>query len=280
MSKTILETVVGSTLHGTSVDDGLEDLDLMAIVLESYPEFIGFKLNDDKVIVADNNPDTWVTRTKPDHVRSEAGDIDHVAYGLKRYLRLALKSNPTVLLPLFAPPNSTRVLTEQGQQLRELTPYLLSRGAYSTFRGYMHQQFERLIGTRGQMNVTRPELISAYGYDTKYAGHILRLGYQGQSLLLTGRIPLPMPDAEREQVIKVRTGGYPFERITEFLKEQEAALEVALRQSILPETPDFDHVNKTMIRMYSDYWRISREQQQQPEPPTAVPITKLPKKGQ
>lgn len=34
MQKTILEAIVGSTVHGTAVDDGLEDLDLMAVVLE------------------------------------------------------------------------------------------------------------------------------------------------------------------------------------------------------------------------------------------------------
>lgn len=38
MRKVILEAVVGSTAHGTSVNDGLEDLDLMAIVLEDAVE--------------------------------------------------------------------------------------------------------------------------------------------------------------------------------------------------------------------------------------------------
>lgn len=31
MQKTILEAIVGSTIHGTAVSDGLEDLDLMAV---------------------------------------------------------------------------------------------------------------------------------------------------------------------------------------------------------------------------------------------------------
>jgi hypothetical protein len=45
-SKVVLECVVGSTVHGTSVDDGLEDIDLMAIFLESPHEFIGFSPTD------------------------------------------------------------------------------------------------------------------------------------------------------------------------------------------------------------------------------------------
>jgi uncharacterized protein len=88
----ILESIVGSTLHGTSVADGLEDLDLMAIVIESKERLIGF-----------DTTDTWTFRTKPDGVRSEAGDVDWVGYGLRKYLKLALAGNPSILLPLFAP---------------------------------------------------------------------------------------------------------------------------------------------------------------------------------
>ena len=45
MRKTILEAVVGSTVHGTAVKDGLEDLDLMAVVLEDQKTFAGFNAN-------------------------------------------------------------------------------------------------------------------------------------------------------------------------------------------------------------------------------------------
>lgn len=108
--KLILEAIVGSTLHGTHVDDGLEDLDLMAVVIESQEQFMGFYQQD-----------TWTRRTKPQGVRSEAGDVDWVAYGLRKYLHLALKGNPTILLALFAPTDKLRELTEEGRQLRELT---------------------------------------------------------------------------------------------------------------------------------------------------------------
>jgi hypothetical protein len=119
--------------------------------------------------------------------------VDYVAYGLSKYLWLALKANPSVLLALFAPDSHTRVCSPEGAALRTLAPAIASKRAYGAFMGYMGQQTERLRGTRGQRNVTRPELVQAYGFDTKYAGHIVRLGYQGEELLRTGRITLPMP---------------------------------------------------------------------------------------
>lgn len=45
----------------------------------------------------------WVERTQPEGARSGPGDLDLVAYNLRKYLRLALKGHPTVLLLLFVP---------------------------------------------------------------------------------------------------------------------------------------------------------------------------------
>lgn len=243
MRKTILEAVVGSTVHGTAVQDGLEDLDLMAVVLEDAPTFMGF-----------NTSDSWVTRTKPMGVRSEAGDVDHVAYGLRKYLGLALKNNPSILLALFVPDAQVREITAEGHALRALAPHIVSKQAHASFRGYMRQQHERLLGKRGQRNVTRPELVQAYGYDTKYAAHVVRLGVQGEELLLTGRISLPMPEAERALVRKVRTGGFSLAEVSEQIVAVEQRLDAAHAASRLQERPDTARVERWMIGAYLAHW--------------------------
>ena len=45
-----------------------------------------------------------------------------------------------------------------------------------------------------------------YGFDTKYAMHMLRLGFQGVELLTTGRLSLPMREPERSFLLDVRRG--------------------------------------------------------------------------
>lgn len=240
---TILECVVGSTLHGTSVSDGLEDLDLMAVVLEDQPTFMGFQQKD-----------TFVWRTKPEGVRSEAGDTDYAAYGLRKYLQLALKGNPTILLALFAPQSHTREITAAGRELRSLAPQIVSKLAFGPFRGYMKQQRERLIGTRGQKNVTRPELIERYGFDTKYAAHVVRLGYQGIELMETGNLLLPMPTFEREMCVRIRTGGMPFDQVISLIEDLEGDLDIAHERSGLRDEPDVAAVEAWMLKTYSVYW--------------------------
>lgn len=241
--KIILEAIVGSTAHGTSVSDGLEDLDLMAVVVEDIKTFAGF-----------NSSDTWVNRTKPTGVRSEAGDVDHVAYGLRKFLNLALKGNPSILLALFVKDDFIKCCSVEGQQLRALAPSIISKRVYAPFRGYMRQQHERLLGLRGQRNITRPELVEAYGYDTKYAAHVVRLGLQGQELLRTGKITLPMPDVERALVLKIRTGGFTLAEVSEEIIKAEKLLDLAFADSQLADGPDQQHVERWMLNTYQKYW--------------------------
>jgi predicted nucleotidyltransferase len=245
MNKTILEAVVGSTVHGTNVQDGLEDLDLMAVILEDRKNFIGFGAQD-----------TWVKRTKPEGVRSEAGDTDWVGYGLHKYLSLALKGNPSVLLPLFAPETHVREMTIEGAMLRKLAPSIVSKRVYMPFRGYMKQQHERLLGTRGQKRTTRPELVEAYGYDTKYAAHVIRLGFQGIELLDTGRLSLPMPEPYRRICVDTRNGKYTLDEVSDTIARLERQLEGAHLSSSLPNEPDTDKVERWMMDIYLAHWYI------------------------
>lgn len=240
----ILEIVVGSTLHGTSVQDGLEDLDMMAVVVERPRQFVGF-----------GPVDTWVHRTKPVGVRSEAGDLDIAVYGLRKFLGLALKGNPAILLAFFAPEEFIKRHDVRGRQLQALAPYIVSKQCFSPFRGYMKQQHERLLGLRGQRNVTRPELVDRYGYDTKYAGHIVRLGFQGEEVLMTGKMTLPMPEEQRQLVLKVRTGGYTLAGVSEIIIDSEKRLQTAFEKSTLRLWPDRDMVEKWMLRTYLMAWR-------------------------
>jgi uncharacterized protein len=241
--KTILEVVVGSTLHGTAVDGGLEDLDLLSIVIEEMKDFVGFSPKD-----------TWVERTKPVGVRSEAGDVDRSIYGLRKFLSLALSGNPTMLLPLFAPRQFWKQRHFIAEELQQLSPLIVSKKAYDPFRGYMRQQHERLLGLRGQRNVTRPELVTKYGYDTKYAGHIVRLGFQGAELLNSGRLTLPLREHERQTVRDVRTGKYTLAAISELILESEVAITYAYEKSSLPEQPNRRAVEAWMLDVYHDTW--------------------------
>jgi hypothetical protein len=186
--------------------------------------------------------------------RSGPGDLDLVAYSLRKYLRLALKGHPTVLLLLFVPDELTLVETELGQRLRQLRPAILSKRAGRGYLGYLRGQKERLLGARGQKRVNRPELVEAHGFDTKYAMHALRLGDQGLELLHAAQVTLPMPEPERSSVMAVRLGQRSFDEVLAEIEEVEHRLEEALQRTALPQRPDDDAVNAFLVEAYREAW--------------------------
>ena len=248
---TILRGTVGSTLHGLH-HGGQDDRDEMAIFIEP-PEFlVGLRLA--------RSGESWrqfehyVERTQPEGARSGPGDLDLVAYSLRKWLRLALSGNPTVMLLLFSPADTLIVSTDRGTALRELAPAIVSRQAGPRFVGYMRAQKERLIGTRGRYRVNRPELIEAHGFDTKYAMHVTRLGLQGIELLTTGRLTLPMPEPQRSNVMAIRRGEVPFEEAFAEIEEIERRLHAAVEESPLQDQPDHKRVDEFLIDSYREAW--------------------------
>lgn len=187
----ILRSVVGSGVHGIAVA-GTDDHDEMGVYVEPPDHVVG---------VVSMRPD-YIWRTQPEGVRSGHGDIDLVLYSLRKFLRLAIKGNPTVLLPLYAPADELVTVTPLG---RELRASFLSRLAVKRFLGYMHSQHERMMwrGRRSRVP-NRPELIERYGWDVKYGSHALRLAFQGQEIARDGQLTLPLIPEQRERVLAVK----------------------------------------------------------------------------
>jgi hypothetical protein len=250
-TSTILRGTVGSTVHGLH-HGGQDDRDEMAIFVEP-PEFrLGLRLARSGRRWA--SFEHFVERTQPEGVRSGPGDLDLVAYSLRKWLRLAVTGNPTVLLLLFSPPETLSVVTPAGEALRGLAPAIVSRAAGPRFLGYLQAQKERFLGTRGQRRVNRPELVDAHGYDTKYAMHVLRLGLQGVELMTTGRLTLPMKEPDRSRVLAARLGQKTYDEVVEEITEVERALERAIEASPLPDEPDHARVDAFAVATYRDAW--------------------------
>src|SRR3990167_374131 len=171
---TILRCVVGSSAHGLHLNDGLEDRDEMGICVEPMAVAMGSASPFEQYIYR-----SAAEREHRHDAPSVGGDLDLVVYSLRKFARLALGGNPTVLMVLFAP--DVVQCDARGSQLRDLAPAFASRVAGKKFLGYLSSQRQRMLGERGNGGHGRPrdELVQKFGYDTKFAMHMLRLGYQG-----------------------------------------------------------------------------------------------------
>jgi hypothetical protein len=233
----ILMCEVGSTAHGTGIPGG-EDHDEIGIVVESITDVVG---------LGEGFP-TVMQRTQPEGTRSGPGDVDRTLHSLRRFLKLAASGNPSILMVMWAPVEFT---TSIGDELRALGPEFIGRHIIPRYRGYMQSQAQRLLGLRGgghgrRGGGGRAELIEEYGFDTKYAMHAARLGFQCEELLTTGGMKLPIQGEPAEWLRKVRYGNVPFDEWWNRCLELDALLDGYTDDDSLP-----DGANQTLIESWS-----------------------------
>jgi hypothetical protein len=250
---TILRGLVGSTVHGLNVNDGIEDRDEMGICVEPLEHAMALWDPFEQFIYR-----SAAEREGRNNARSTAGDLDLTIYSLRKWVRLALKGNPTIMLLLFTPDDQLVSCDELGTELRALTPAIVSRRVQGPFLGYLQAQKQRLTGERGQKRIHRPELEEMYGFDTKYAMHMLRLGFQGVELLTTGRLSLPMREPERSYLLDVRRGKVDEQECLTRAEALERELEDLATTSPLVLEPDERRVEDWAISAYRRRWSLAR----------------------
>lgn len=247
---TILEGEVGSRAFGTNPLSS--DNDRMGVCIEPLSEAMGIRRNFEQVVYR-----TAQERTGVKDAPSQEGDTDLTVYSLRKFARLCLDGNPSVLTLLFVPDVT---MTAYGSRLRNLAPSIASKRAGARFLGYMTQQKMRLLGERGQKNVNRAALVGRDGFDSKYASHIIRLGYQGVEYLETGALNLPMTGQPLQDCIDIRAGKWDLQECLTKAGELEVMLKDALSMSILPELPNEETVNAFVLDSYEASWSTAYQQ--------------------
>lgn len=239
---TVLRCQVGSGVHGLGLE-GAADRDEMGVCVEPPEYVIGLRAFEQ-----------YIHRDSPEHTRSGHGDLDLTVYSLRKWTRLALDGNPTVLLPLFVPDHEIVTLTPVGQDLRANAHRFPSRRAGERFLGYLRAQRERMEGLRGGKHTNRTELVERHGFDTKYAYHMVRLGLQGVELMETGAITLPMPEPDRSWLLALRRGEHTRAQALDRARDLEERLTGLCRTSHLPVRPDTDWADHWLCDTYRRVW--------------------------
>ena len=221
----------------------------MAVVVERVEDLLGLRSDEGGLR-------TVMHRTQPEGVRSGPGDIDRTVFSLRRFIRLAVSGNPSVLMVLWAPVID---VTTDGEQLRALGSCFIGRHVIPRYRGYMQGQALRLFGLRGSSGHgrragARSELVTQHGYDTKYAMHCARLGFQCVELLTTGRLTLPIPGKIGEWLTAVRRGDVPFDEWWERALSLDSQLAQIEHDASIRAGPDADAIEAWSIATHLRHW--------------------------
>ncbi len=243
----ILLVEVGSTAHGTGIAGG-EDHDEIGVLVETPEQVLGLSESGFKTVMQ---------RTQPEGSRSGPGDIDRTLHSLRRFVRLAASGNPSILMCFWSPVEHS---TEAGDQLRALGEAFIGRHIVPRYRGYMKGQAEKLLGVRGsgghgrRGGGGREELIAEHGYDTKYAMHCARLGFQCLELLETSRLNLPILGEPADWLRSVRYGNVSFAEWWERVLELDSLLAEAATDDRFRPGADVGRIESWMVHVHQQIW--------------------------
>lgn len=234
----IASFVTGS--HSYGLNSPTSDVDRKGIIIEPIERLCGLGQPWDGAV----------------YNQAGAGD-DYELYGMRKFIRLALKGNPTVTELLFLKPEWADA---RGFKVQELAPLIISRQAGKAYLGYIQAQRMRMTGERGNGGHGKPrrdEISERVGFDTKFAMHMLRLGFQGIELLSTGKLTLPLVE-EKDFLLAVRRGEVDFQSCLSTCGELEAELKELLSTSPIQPEPQTDAVEAYMLKLYWLTWSAQR----------------------
>jgi predicted nucleotidyltransferase len=157
----------------------------------------------------------------------QIGDNDFAFHELGKFVKLALKGNPTFLDVLYAP--GVIYQDDTGAALRHIRYAFLSKEVLSCYVGYATDQLQRY--ERGSRLHSKTG-----GLNPKFISHALRLLYGGIHLAKTGEFITQLPLSVRNGIVALREGD-PTRAIEAVATLRDSLVEEAKR-TVLSEQPD------------------------------------------
>ncbi|RKZ61859.1 MAG: hypothetical protein DRR08_07675 [Candidatus Parabeggiatoa sp. nov. 2] len=93
----------------------------------------------------------------------------------------------------------------------------------------------------------RKNLITKYGFDTKFASHLVRLLLEGKELVSTGEIAFPL--SYKQTVLDIKEGKWTIKEVLDYAEQLEAETDIAAEKSELPSKPRFDEIEQFTINL-------------------------------
>jgi len=230
----IIEAFTGSHLYGTECPDS--DIDLVGIFIPTKEYVLGVKRCDQ--VNLSNFENLVIT--------------DYTCYSLIKYIHLAIQNNPNIISLFYTPRNRIKYINIFGEDLIKNRNLFLSKKCYHTFRGYAHQQKRKMLLQNREGK--RKDDVEKFGFDPKFAMHLMRLYYECLELMVAGEITYPSPN--RVLLKQIREGEKSLEWIFGESERLETLIDEAYVKSDLQHSSDIKKIEELQISMLEMCWKV------------------------
>jgi len=234
------ECIMGSNAYGVTSENS--DLDIYGFCIPpkyyifDYSFINGFDLEK-------NN----FSQYQQHHIKNADSKIeyDFTIYNITKYFRLCMNGNPNIIDSLFVPLRCITYSTELANYVRENRKLFLSKKMWHTFKGYSYAQVHKMKTKSPEEGSTRYEMVQKYGYDLKFAYHVVRLLNEVEQILIEQDLDL---ERNREQLKSIRNGEWNQEQIINYFETKERELEKIYLESKLQHSPNIDNIKRLLLQ--------------------------------
>jgi hypothetical protein len=142
--------------------------------------------------------------------------------------------------------------TEEGELLRANRLLFLTKACIDPYVGYAERQLQLAKKAPHARTPERTALVERYGYDTKFAYHVVRLLETAVEILTEGVIRVARPNAS--YLIEIRNGKYSYDEFVDVSNGLITKIRGLENQSTLPREPNHQLVNDLCVRLHEMAW--------------------------
>ncbi len=244
------EVIMGSFAYGVSSD--MSDIDLYGFCIPQK-DVIFPHLR--KEIIGFDKPQKRFDQFQQHHIIDKScnpvREYDLDIYNIVKYFRLCADNNPNMIDSLFVPIRCVTYITPIGELVRENRKLFLHCGAWHKFKGYAYSQLHKLKIKKPDPKGKRFWMYEKYGYDVKFAYHVIRLLDEVHQILTEGDIDL---ERNREQLKSVRRGEWKLEDIEEHFQRNEKKLQKSYDECKLPYRPEEEKIKNLLLNCLEQHF--------------------------
>lgn len=241
-------TLMGSVAYGVSGDTS--DMDLYGFAIPPkdmvFPHLRG-------EILGFGNQIQRFEQFQQHHINEkDYGKVyDINIYSIIKFFQLVMDNNPNMIDSLFTPQVCVIKSTKIAEHVRDNRKLFLHKGSWHRFKGYAYQQMHKMRIKDPDETSKRYESIQKYGYDVKFAYHIVRLLNEVEQILVEGDLDL---QRNNDQLKAIRRGEWSMAQIEQYFYDKEKGLEQVYLDSALPKYPRESEIKKVLMECLEEHF--------------------------
>lgn len=240
------ETIMGSEAYGVATD--LSDKDIYGFFIP--PKNYIFPHLDRKIIGFSTQIKSY-DQFVEHHIKYNNTEYDLTIFNIVKYFKLLMENNPNVLDSIFTREQCCIFKTKTANMVRENRQVFLSKKLWHSFKGYAFSQLHKLTSKNPDKNSKRYLMYEKYGYDVKFAYHVIRLVNEAEQLLKTADMDIMQ---DNEILKSVRNGEWKLEEIKEWFYEREKRFQEYYDKSALPVKPNEEKITELLFSCLEEYY--------------------------